>query len=753
MFSFPSMKRWQGFALLLLTIQVPAFAEGIDLQNTRSFHGGPINNETVSQLRVRWVYQTVPDTGTASSAQGSVSSTPAVDGRFLYFNDMSGFLTKLDRFTGKLIWKKSYVNDLSAPGFVVKSSRNTPYVKGDLLIVGSNMGLVDRLCRMTPGATPSALGCASGDGAIVLAINKRSGQVVWRTKAETHPSAKVTGSISGHDNMIFVPVGNWEEDWARAYPNIFVEPIDPASHYPCCSARGSLVAMDVETGKILWKRHTNIGDDPDHELTPALRALLTPKGSFGTSTYGHNPTVDAARRQIYIATAQTTTAPQVAQDCEQARRRSGDPNANIAGLPAGVNCNNLNEKLKIYANAMLAVDMDTGRVNWVHYAHKYDAWNHACGAPDLYGWATVVPALFPVPISNGRNNCTQAPIGPDMGFGQQPKLVHNAELGNGKRGDVVVGGNKDGRLFGVDPATGRKIWETNVDPGGVYGGLQFGLAADDGKVFFGTTNSRNMGRDVRTPYVPVTTFLDINGFTALGLKTGPFVKRDAAMPSEYPAPANQNLPFPGPNLLFGINDYPNVYPDPDKIGGPPSFLKGPASGPVELWTLVNPPSDVSADGFTVFNDHGRLQTIDGMVHAVDAGTGEILWQRPAFDGIKGTRGDGQAFGTLTVGNGVVFIGYQDGKGTMVALDAESGRRLFEFHNQITLADGSVMRSGAIEGGPQVAGNMVYWGVGAESGGLFTNRDGVNINAGSRVFGFELRHDREESSEDREDRSE
>jgi polyvinyl alcohol dehydrogenase (cytochrome) len=753
MFSFSPMKRWQGFALLLLTIQVPAFAEGIDLQNTRSFHGGPINNETVSQLRGKWVYQTALDTGTASNAQGSISSTPAVDGRYLYFNDMTGYLTKLNRFTGKLIWRKNYVNDLSVPGFVVKGSRNTPHVKGDLIIVGSNMGLVDRLCRLNPGATPSALGCASGDGAIVLAINKHRGQVVWRTKAETHPSAKITGSISGHENMIFVPVGNWEEDWARAYPNIYVEPIDPASHYPCCSARGSVVAMDVNTGQILWKRHTNIGDDPDHELPPALRALLGPKGSFGTSTYGHNPTVDVARRQVYIATAQTTTAPQVAQDCEQARRRSGDPNANIPGLPAGVTCNNLNEKLKIYANAMLAIDIDTGRVNWVHYAHKYDAWNHACGAPDLYGWATVVPALFPVPISNGTNNCGQTPIGPDMGFGQQPKLVRNANLGQGKRGDVVVGGNKDGRLFGLDPATGRKIWETNVEPGGVYGGLQFGLATDDGKVFFGTTNSRNMGRDVRTPYVPVTRFLDINGFTALGLKTGPFVKRDAAMPSEYPAPANQDLPFPGPNLVYGISDYPNVFPDPDKTGGPASFMKGPASGPVELWTLVNPPSDVSADGVTVFNDHGRLQTIDGMVHAVDAGSGEILWQRPAYDGIKGTLGNGQAFGTLSVGNGVVFIGYQDGKGTMVALDAESGRKLFEFHNQIKLADGSVMQSGAIEGGPQVVGNMVYWGVGAESGGLFTNRDGVNVNAGSRIFGFELMRDGEESPEDREERSE
>src|SRR5258706_13383507 len=129
---------------------------------------------------------------------------------------MSGFLTKLDRFTGKLIWKKSYVDEISVPGFVVNASRNTAHIKGDLLIVGSNMGLTDRLCRMT-GGTPSALGCASGDGAIVLAINKQTGQVVWRTKAETHPSAKGTGSITGHDNLISGPVGNLEKNWARAY--------------------------------------------------------------------------------------------------------------------------------------------------------------------------------------------------------------------------------------------------------------------------------------------------------------------------------------------------------------------------------------------------------------------------------------------------------------------------------------------------------------------------------------------------------
>ena len=712
-----------------------SWAQDVDMQNTRSFHGGPIDKNSVGSLQLQWEYLTTPDTGTISPGFGSVSSTPTVDGSFLYFNDISGNLTKLNRFTGQLIWKKSYVNNLSIPGFVVTSSRNTPFITNNLVIVGSNFGLNDPLCEVI-GKAPAPGVCTSGSGAIVLALNKNTGDVVWRKRVEDHRSSKITGSISGQGNRIFVPVGSWEEDWARAYPNIYTQPIVPGSKYPCCSSRGSLVAMDVNTGSIIWKTHMVIGDDPDHELSSELRALLTPKGFFGTSTYGHNPTLDLERKQIYIATAQTETAPRVAELCEQARRSTGDPSANINGLPGGVTCSNLNEKLKSYANAMLAVDMDTGKVKWVFYAHLYDSWNHACGAPDFYGWGTTVPVLFPVGIANAAN-CDQDPVGPDMGFGHMPVLVKNVLMPNGSQGDLVVAGNKDGRLFAVDADTGKKVWEANVDPGGIYGGLQFGRATDGKRIYFGTTNTRNMGRDIKRPFVPAETFLDVNGFTALGIRVGKFEKRDAATPLSHPSPTDLVLPFPGPNLIFGINDYPNAYPDPDGTGAPASFLKGPASGPSELWRLVNPPADISADGINVFAEGDKLKTITGMVSAVDAATGAIVWQRPVIDGIKGMLSQAQAFGTLTVGNGVVFIGYADQRGTMVALDADTGRKLFEFHQKVKLADGSEAASGSIESGPAVAGRWIYWGVGAETASLFPDKFLQFRNRGNRVLAFRL----------------
>jgi len=58
------------------------------------------------------------------------------------------------------------------------------------------------------------------------------------------------------------------------------------------------------------------------------------------------------------------------------------------------------------------------------------------------------------------------------------------------------------------------------------------------------------------------------------------------------------------------------------------------------------------------------------------------------------------------------------------------------------------QSGAIEGGPQVVGNMVYWVSRGERRPVY-EQGRVNVNAGSRLFGFELKRDRDDGSEDRE----
>jgi len=206
-------------AMGVLLFSSVSYGHSIDMQNTRSFSGSPINPSTVGNLQLNWVYQTTPDTGTASTPLGSISSTPAVKGKFLYFNDYSGNITKLNRFTGQVVWVKNYVQDIAdfTHHFGIVESRVSPYISGNLVIVGSNYGITAPLCAVTKGA-PSPLGCHTGDGAIVVALNKKDGSVVWRANADSHPAGKVTGSISGNGNVIFVPVGNWKRIGLGATP-------------------------------------------------------------------------------------------------------------------------------------------------------------------------------------------------------------------------------------------------------------------------------------------------------------------------------------------------------------------------------------------------------------------------------------------------------------------------------------------------------------------------------------------------------
>jgi outer membrane protein assembly factor BamB len=748
---------------LLLSMQSYAVKHTQDPGDGRQAFYTPLKPSNVGNLKLDWTYQTVPYTGNANTPLGSISSTPAQKGKFVYFNDLSGNITKLNRFTGKLIWKKNYLNDLSAPGFEIRESRNTPYLVGNLVIVGSNYGITAPLCRVNP----SDRMCNPGDGAIILALNKKDGSIVWRQKADTHPASKITGSISGTGNMLLIPIGNWEEDWARVYPDIYVpgttqlkdaSAIVPGSKYPCCSARGGLTAMDIN-GNILWKSYTVPGDgsgpDANGPLAPELKALLTPRGFQGASSYGMNPSIDTKRGLVYIASAQNSTAPQVAELCEKSRMLNNNiptPYINPSILPpgftfpAGVDCLNLNDKLHNYANSMIAMSLKDGRVVWAFHAHQYDAWNHSCGAPDFYGMGNIVPIVFAAPGINNEN-CFQDPVGPDLGFGVQPVLVKNLAIPNSTAlRDLVIAGNKDGRVFAIDADTRQKVWEANVEPGGIYGGIQFGLSTDGKRIFVGTSNSRNVGRGANENFVSNKEFLTVNGFDAIPVRVGGFVKSDSSPTILLPAPSSFVLPFPGPDLIYGINFYSMT----------PAILTGPSSGPGDyatnpggiadpstLWTLVNPPSDVIVDNKTVFQagPGAPITTTDGMVVALDAATGRILWQRPANDGIAGSLQPSLVSGTLTVTNGMVFAGYADGNGTMVILDALTGKRLFKFNAQIpiTQANGSVVQqnAGSMEGGPLVVGRRVYWGAGGETAAPFPNKNFVLQNGGNTLYTFKL----------------
>jgi polyvinyl alcohol dehydrogenase (cytochrome) len=365
-------------------------------------------------------------------------------------------------------------------------------------------------------------------------------------------------------DKLIVPVAHWEEEWARAYPDVVRDDATGqwsiGARYQCCSARGSVVALDVRTGRMLWKTYTAPGDgsrirvlgdeidDPAHATTvsltdarglsqkdidDALRAAPrpgrpNPNGFWGTSVYGHNPTVDLKRNRVYVGVSQNELAPEIAERWEKARRAltaSGSPvdvaaAAEVVGLPGGLTCANLNQKLHNYGNSIIALNLDNGNVEWQFLARRYDAWYHACCAPDFYGESQLMPFIFAVPFQN-NSNCNQDPLGPDLGFGQHLVIIEDVLMAPDLRGPVpgrptrslVIGGNKDGRLFAIDADSGERVWTIDTDPGGILGGLQWGIASDGRNVYFTTRNSRNMGRALSDPYVSSSDWLDANGFS------------------------------------------------------------------------------------------------------------------------------------------------------------------------------------------------------------------------------------------------
>lgn len=746
------IKHLQSIAsIVLLGLAQPGMASnssnswlssGGDLENTHSAHQTSISTRNVDSLTLNWKFYTQPDTAPNAPTSGAVSITPAVEGKFIYFTDFTGNLYKNNRKTGENIWTKNLLQNYSQPGKTISQSRNTPLILGDLLIIGSNFLINDQLCavvaarRGIPAPAPAPGVCQSGDGAIVIAVDKNTGNLVWSKKVDDHFMAKVTGSLSGIGNKVFVGVASWEEDAARDYPDVSkladgTFSINLTGPYKCCTFRGSVVALDAKNGgNILWKTYLSPGLDATNQLSSALHQLLTTRadgsvdrGFFGVSAYGHSPTIDKKRGLIYVATSQNETAPEVAELCEKYRRNKlglrpdiygpvgsvANPDLSQSFKKAKLTCANLNEKFNNYQGAMIAFDMNNGKVKWAFQPKAYDAWTHTCTPPGLQG-SSLTANFFPNPIINSTN-CFQDPIGPNYGFGNNPLLIDNG------KSDLVVAGNKDGRVFALKPENGKLIWMQNVDPGSIYGGIQFGMASDGKSIYFGTANKMNNGRNRNDTFESVEDFLTRNGLgnsvLAYPLHYGLNDKLESPTNLlEYPAPSSLILPFPSPSLIFGPSGgYPSTPP-----------MNGPGSGPYEVWNVINMPSDVIPDDVNVWLNpqNGKPQTIAGMVHSLDAATGRINWQRPAIDSITGRILPSDVFGSVTVANGVVFAGYNDSQGTLVGLSAKSGKRLFLYHNTRTYADPSgamkTVNIGGNEAGPSVIDGCIYWGIGAHTQG-------------------------------------
>ncbi|HEX4931418.1 MAG TPA: PQQ-binding-like beta-propeller repeat protein [Gaiellaceae bacterium] len=369
---------------------------GGNVHNTRyqsTEHAISVDN--VAQLDVKWAFTT----------GGDVSATPAVDGSKVYVPDWAGNLYAVDRETGQQVWSTKIADATGLPG---DKARATPVVASGKVIVG------------TQGPF--------GGGGRLLAYDKDTGALLWSTVLDNHPAAIVTQSATVHAGRVYIGVASIEEAFASVIPG-----------YPCCSFRGSMLALDLDTGAIIWK------------------TIMVPEGYPGGAIWGSSPSIDARRGQVYVATGNNYDIPQDALDCVAAAGE--DPEAQRACIAP----NN-------FIDSILALDLRTGAIRWATAALPFDAWTVQC----IFG--------------SNPENCPE-PAGPDYDFGQAPALFTVKPSGNGKPRDLVGAGQKSGQYWALDPDTGQVQWITVAGPGGTAGGLQWGSAVDGVRVYTANANS------------------------------------------------------------------------------------------------------------------------------------------------------------------------------------------------------------------------------------------------------------------------
>jgi polyvinyl alcohol dehydrogenase (cytochrome) len=243
-----------------------------------------IGRDNVSDLEILW------ETSIADLGGGDVWQTAAVDGKAVYFPDSAGFLYALDRKTGALLWKRSISEYSAKPAFSGNFSRTTPAVQGNTLVIG------DQGNRF-----PFYFGSINlAIGAEVMAVDKNTGDPLWTTVVDDHPFSLITTSPTIHRNIVLVGVSSYESAYAfYTFPGPNGEPpLLPFDYEP--TSNGSLVALDLNTGQILWP------------------TFLTTDDFSGASVWGSSPSIDTKRNQVFVGTGQNFDAPQSVLDCAAA---------------------------------------------------------------------------------------------------------------------------------------------------------------------------------------------------------------------------------------------------------------------------------------------------------------------------------------------------------------------------------------------------------------------------------------------------
>jgi len=375
-----------------------------------------ISPSNVSSLKTKWKFTT----------GGDVSARAAVVNGVVYFPDWGGNMWALNASTGTVIWSHQISDYGLAAGTV---SRTSPAVANGIVYIGT---------QYVAPATSSSPQPPTG---WLLAINATTGALVWKMQPDTsNPFPVITSSPIVGGGVVYVGMTSNEEN-AAANPT-----------YPCCSARGNVVAVNAATGAELWQTFT------------------VPSGYTGGAVWASNAVLDTARGLLYVGTGNNYSVPT-------------DPAYTECISDGGTRatCQSPNN----HGDSILALEMTTGAVAWGTRLENWDQIQSE-GVKNGSDDTNVGCSLADIGIGDGGfGNCPLSP-GPDYDFGSDPnEITYNTPSGSVT---ILGAGQKSGIYYALNPDTGDVLWHTQVGPGSYLGGIEWGSASDGTRIYVAIAN-------------------------------------------------------------------------------------------------------------------------------------------------------------------------------------------------------------------------------------------------------------------------
>jgi len=341
--------------------------------------------DNAANLTVKWHFDI---SATAMGGISAVSSTPTVGFGLVYVTSWNGKVYALKETNADIVWTFQ-----ARPLFPIGlESSATLTADGRLLV-------------------------ADADGT-VYCLNAHTGKLLWQRPLSIPfegepPSDQAWGSPTVANNRVFVGI---------------------ASHTDQPCTRGRLVALDLDTGEVLWDLPTVPLRICDNDTSQTCTSddecnggtCIRGRGAGVTAT----PAVDATGETVYMNTVGCYTYPSI-----------GD------------------------SDSMFRIEAATGNVVWKHRVQPPEQFN-AC-------LDTGAECRTEADCPSGA--CMRKGAWHDFGFLNGPMII-DADDGAGGTRQLIVSGSKDGTLYAFNPDDGMFAWTNEVLPTPVTPGFAgFGL--------------------------------------------------------------------------------------------------------------------------------------------------------------------------------------------------------------------------------------------------------------------------------------